>query len=136
MWPPTTKVKDFPIVEPYPKHTLRNLVFWMFDESNASAVIRLLECQIVMIEPKHIMRFRENDIKKLARTQILTPEDDVSEVAAKEYIGFAAKIVRQRMWAGSFAPVEVRMWDGDFGIGDVGIRIRIRNPRAQNQGGE
>ena len=71
----------------------------MFDENNASAVIRLPECQIVMMEPKHMMRFREHDIKKLARTQILTPENDNFEVAAKEYTGFAAKIVRQRMWA-------------------------------------
>ena len=136
MWPPTTKVTNFPIVEPYPEHTLRNMEFWMFDENNASAVIRLPECQIVMMDPNHLMRFREHDIKKLARTQILTPENDNFEVAAKEYTGFAAKIVRQRMWTGSFAPGEVRMWDGDFGVGDVGMRIRIRNPRAQNQGGD
>ena len=136
MWPPTTKVRNFPILEPYPEHTLRNMEFWMFDESNSSAVIKLPECRIIMMEPKHMMRFRDHDIKKLARTQILTPEDDVFEVAAKEYIGFTAKIVRQRMWAGSFAPGEVRMWDGDFGIGDVVMRIRIRNPRAQNQGGD
>ena len=83
------------------------------------------------------MRFREHDIKKLARIQILTPPDDDNfEVAAKEYTAFAAKIVRERAWAGSFAPGEVRMWDGDFGVGDINMRVRIHNPRAQNQGGD
>ena len=108
----------------------------MFDESNASAVIRLPEYRIIMMEPKHMMRFREHDIKKLARTQIHTPEDENFEVAAKEYTGFAAKIARLRMWAGSFAPGEVRMWDGEFGVGDISMKVRIRNPRAQNQGGD
>ncbi|KAL4573583.1 hypothetical protein LXL04_020393 [Taraxacum kok-saghyz] len=122
MWPSTTKATDFPIAEPYPKHTLRNMEFWMFNEHNSTAVIKLPEVQIIMMEHKHMMRFREHDIKKLARTQILTPKDENFEVAAKEYTGFTAKIVKTRMWAGSFAPGEVRMWDGDFGVGDISMK--------------
>ena len=124
MWPPTAKVKNFPILEPYPEHTLRNMEFWMFNETNSSAVLKLPDCNIVMMEPKHMMRFREHDIKKLARTQILTPDKDIFEIAAKEYTAFAAKIVRRRMWAGALAP------------GDVRMMVKIRNPRAQDQGGD
>ena len=94
----------------------------MFDESNSTAVIRLPDCRIIMMEPKHMMWFKEHDIKNLAGTQILTPDIDIFETTRKEYIAFAAKIVRRRMWAAAFAP------------GDVRLIVRINNPRAQNHG--
>ena len=96
----------------------------MFIETNSSVVIKLPNCQICMMETKHMLRFKEHDIKKLASTQIMTPDNDLFEEAAKEYTAFAARMVMRRLWAGAFAPGEVR------------LVIRHGRPRAQNQGGD
>ena len=77
-----------------------------------------------MMEGKHMLRFREHDIKKLASTQIMTPNNDLFEEAAKEYTAFAARMVMRRLWAGAFAPGEVR------------LVIKHGRPKAQNQGGD
>ena len=54
MWPSTTKVRNFPIIQPYPEHSLNNMKFWMYDDTSASAVIMFPTDKIIMMDPKHL----------------------------------------------------------------------------------
>ncbi|KAI3739301.1 hypothetical protein L2E82_29704 [Cichorium intybus] len=79
IWPPTDKLKTIPISKPLPVGTLNSMEFWTFDHSTATAVIKLKNNQILLIDHRDLLKF----------------------VAAKPFTETAAKIVEKGYWAGA-----------------------------------
>ena len=100
VWPATAKVKLIPMPAPIADGALSEFEFWYFDGVTAVAVVRTRTHQYKLIEPRDLLKFGENDIKLLARTQIKVPEP-IFEEAAKEFTKYAALIANRRIWHGA-----------------------------------
>ena len=71
-----------------------------FDETTASAVIKLQEGCIRLYDKKDLFQFGRWDIHHLSLHQINVVED-IFEPAAKEYTSMVVDIVRKGIWNGA-----------------------------------
>lgn len=110
MWPATDKLKTIPNFKPLPEGTLDSMEFWTFDPSTTTAVIKLKNNRIRLIDHRDLLKFAERHIRRLASTQILV-ENPLFEVAAKPFTGTAAKIVEKGYWAGALGNADVHLLD-------------------------
>ncbi|KAI3779408.1 hypothetical protein L2E82_09125 [Cichorium intybus] len=108
--PATDKLKATPIGKPLPDGSLHNMEFWAFDPTSHTAVIKLGDNQIRLIEHKDLQMFGERDIKKLACIQIVC-EIPLFEATAKPFTGTAIRIAEKGYWAGALARADMNLLD-------------------------
>ena len=86
--------------------------FWAYDDETATAAIKVKDREQVLrlISAKDLLRFRERDIRTLARHQIIYSKD-VMEAAAKEFTVMVAIIINGRMWMGSMGRSDLKLFE-------------------------
>ncbi|CAI9288719.1 unnamed protein product [Lactuca saligna] len=84
LWPATKKQKEIPIPQHFHEGYLNDMEFWAYDDETATATIKFKNREHVLrlINAKDLLRFRERDIRTLARHQIICRKD-VMEATAK-----------------------------------------------------
>ena len=112
MWPATDQVKQIPILQNHPDGSLRTMQYWVFDETTASAVIKLEKGCIRLYEKRHLLQFGKWDIHQLSHHQIKVAED-IFEPAAKEYATMVIDIINKRKWNGAMGKPNVIVVDKD-----------------------
>ena len=112
LWPATKKQKEIPIPQHFQEGYLDNMEFWAYDDETATAAIKFKDQERVLrlINAKDLLRFRERDIRTLARHQIICRKD-VMEAAAKEYTAMVATIINGRLWMGSMGRSDLRLFE-------------------------
>lgn len=65
MWPVAHEVKQIPILQNYPDGSLSSMIYWVFDESTASAVIKLKDGCIRLYDRRDLLQFGKRDIHQL-----------------------------------------------------------------------
>ena len=108
MWPPTDKEKIIPIPRPLPDGSLREAIFWVYDDVTTTAVVRLPKTHIRLVEPKDLLKFRLDFITRLSKMQIMCPNNPFEE-AAKDYTSMIATILDNRIWAGALNGLDVHV---------------------------
>ncbi|KAJ0735218.1 hypothetical protein HanPI659440_Chr11g0429621 [Helianthus annuus] len=83
MWHATKQTKTVPLLKELPDNSLKDMKFWMYDSVTGQAVIVCENTEHRIVDAKDLMRFRENDIKLLAKTHIRS--DHQYEVCAKSF---------------------------------------------------
>ncbi|KAJ0792861.1 hypothetical protein HanOQP8_Chr01g0022731 [Helianthus annuus] len=98
MWPTTKQTKIVPLLKEFPDNSLKDLQFWMYDLVTGQAVIVCVAEEYNVADVKDLMRFEENDIKLLGRTQIRS--DPQYEVRTKNFTAAIAQVTLLKMWSG------------------------------------
>ncbi|MFS7904942.1 hypothetical protein Hanom_Chr01g00041961 [Helianthus anomalus] len=80
----------------------------MYDPITGQAVIVCENIEYRVADAKDLMRFRENDIKLLGRTQIRS--DPQYEVCAKNFTAMIAQITLFKLWSGEHTRVETQLF--------------------------
>ena len=62
MWPATKQVKHIPMLQSYRDGSLGSMEYWVFDESIASAVIKLTNKCIRLYDRRDLLQFRKWEI--------------------------------------------------------------------------
>lgn len=88
------------------------MLYWVFDETTASAVIKLQDGCIRLYDKRDLFQFGRWDIHHLNLHQIKVAED-IFEPAAKEYTSMVADIINKRMWNGAMGKSDVLLVDKD-----------------------
>ena len=96
MWPATNQVKHIPMLQDYPDGSLSSMLYWVFDETTTSVVIKLKEGCICLYDRRDFFQFRKWDIHHLRHFQIQVAEE-IFESAAKQYTTMVAEIINKRM---------------------------------------
>ena len=112
MWPATNQVKQFPMLQDYPDGSLSSMLYWVFDETTTSAVIKLKEGCNRLYDRRDLFQFRRWDIHHLSHYQIRVAEE-IFESAAKEYTSMVAEIINKQMWNGAMGLDDVMIVDKD-----------------------
>nr|KAJ0226544.1 hypothetical protein LSAT_V11C100003850 [Lactuca sativa] len=112
LWPATKKQKDIPIPQHFQEGYLDNMEFWAYDDETATAAIKFKDQERVLrlINAKDLLRFRERDIRTLARHQIICRKE-IMEAASKEYTAMVATIINGSLWMGSMGRSDLRLFE-------------------------
>ncbi|CAI9304524.1 unnamed protein product [Lactuca saligna] len=110
--PATKKQKLIPIPTHFHEGYLDSMEIWAYDDKTATAAIKFKDQEHVLrlINAKDLLRFRERDIRTLARHQIICRKD-VMEAVAKEFTAMVATIINGRMWMGSMGRLDLRLFE-------------------------
>ena len=100
------------MLQSYPDGSLSSMEYWVFDETTASAVMKLKNGCIRLYDRRDLFQFRKWDIHHLSTYQIKVPED-IFEQAAKEYTPMVAEIINKCMWNGAMGQADVMVVDRD-----------------------
>lgn len=106
MWPPTNQVRRIPIVQNFRDGLIRSMLYWVYDETIASAIIKIPECVFRLYDKQDLLQFGKWDIHYLAQHQIQVAED-IFETTAKEYTSMIIVIIEKHMWLGSMGRSDV-----------------------------
>ncbi|CAI9282773.1 unnamed protein product [Lactuca saligna] len=89
---------------------LNDMEFWAFDDETATASIKFKNRDTVLrlVCAKDLLRFRERDIRTLARHQIICRKD-VMKVATKEFTRMVTSIINGKLWMGSMGKVDMKL---------------------------
>ncbi|CAI9277306.1 unnamed protein product [Lactuca saligna] len=112
LWPATKKQKEIPIPQHFHEGYLDDMEFWAYDDETATAAIKFKNREHILrlISAKDLLRFREKDIRTLARHHIICRKD-VMEAAAKEYTAIVATIINGRLWMASMGRSDLRLFE-------------------------
>ncbi|KAL7606254.1 hypothetical protein Lser_V15G18890 [Lactuca serriola] len=127
MSPPIKKMNQIPIIQQPPDGSLLNMKYWVFDEATATAVIKLATGVIRLLEAKDLLKFGERDIRTLVKHQIVV-NNDILEIAAKEFTGMVGEIINKRMWAGALGSSDVMIVDKPLVQASLKPRERLLGP--------
>ncbi|KAJ0903438.1 hypothetical protein HanPSC8_Chr07g0269851 [Helianthus annuus] len=108
MWPPINQINSVPLLKELLDNSLKDLQFWMYDPVTGQAVIVCANEEYRVTDVKDLMRFGENDIKLLGRTQIRS--DPRCEVYAKNFTSAIAHITLLKLWSGQRSRVETQLF--------------------------
>ncbi|CAI9302871.1 unnamed protein product [Lactuca saligna] len=110
--PATKKQKEIPIPQHFHEGYLDDMKFWAYDDETTTATIKFKNQEHVLrlISAKDLLRFRERDIRTLARHQIICRKDAM-EAAAKEFTAMVATIIKGRLWMGSMGTSDMRLFE-------------------------
>ena len=112
MWPATNQVKQIPVLQSYPDGSLSSMLYWVFDETTTSIVIKLKEGCIHLYDRRDLFQFRKWDIHHLSNFQIQVAKE-IFESAAKEYTAMVAEIINKRMRNGAMGLDDIMIVDKD-----------------------
>ena len=112
MWPATDQVKQIPILQNHLDGSLQPMLYWVFDETTASAVIKIENGCIRLYDKKDLLQFGKQDIHQLNLHQIKVAED-IFEPELKEYMSMVADIINKKMWNGAIGKSDVLLVDKD-----------------------
>ncbi|CAI9299779.1 unnamed protein product [Lactuca saligna] len=93
-----------------PDDYMQNKEYWVFNEATATIVIKISAGIILLLEAKDLLQFGERDICTLARHQLVV-NDEILEMATKEFTGMVSEIINKRMWAGALESSDVMIVD-------------------------
>ena len=88
------------------------MLYWVFDETTTSAVIKLKEGCIRLYDRRDLFQFRRWDIHHLSLHQIRVAEE-IFESAVKEYTTMVAEIINKQMWNGAMGQEDVMIVNKD-----------------------
>lgn len=74
MWPPIRQLRQIPIVQSFRDGSLRSMLYWIYDEAMASAVIKFPDGVFRLVDKKDLLQFGQWDIHHLAQHQIHVAE--------------------------------------------------------------
>ena len=112
MWPPTKQLTKIPIIKTFCDGSLRNMLYWVYDEAMALIVIKFEKGSFRLIEKKDLLEFGKEDIHTLAGHQIIC-EQEVLEPAAKEFTSMISDIINKSMWLGTMGRSDVLVIEKD-----------------------
>ena len=112
MWPATSHVKQIPVLQNYPDGSMKSMLYWVFDETIASTVIKPQDGCIQLYDKRDLFQFGRWDIHQLSLHQIKVAED-IFEPDAKEYTSMVADIIKKRMQNGAMGRSDVILVDKD-----------------------
>lgn len=112
MWPPTNQVRQIPVLQNFRDKSLENMLYWIYDETTATAIIKLPNGSFRLDNKNDLLQFGKWDIHHLSLHQIKVAEE-IFEHAAKEYTSMVAKIIQKGMWSGSMEGTDVMLFDED-----------------------
>ena len=112
MWSATNQVKQIPVLQSYQDGSRSSMLYWVFDETTAFAVIKLKDGYIRLYDQRDLFQFRKWDIHHLIHHQIKVVED-IFEPSTKEYTFMVADIINKRIWNRETGQSEVMVVDKD-----------------------
>ena len=111
-WLATSQVKQIHGLQNYPDGSLSSMLYWVFDETTASAVIKLKDGCIRLYGKRDLFQFGKRDIHQLNLHHIKVAED-IFEPAAKECTSMVTDIINKRVWNGAMGKSYVLLFNKD-----------------------
>ena len=104
-WPATNQALQVPLGPIFAKGCLSDLVCWVYDSTLATVTVKTKTDEYILHTARDLLRFYEDDIKRLAGEQItistkMVEEIPIFEEAAKVYTKMAKNIVDGGYWVG------------------------------------